>query len=129
MAVDDTGADNGRDSNAVGNLAHQGACGREGRGMHVCANVEVNHNGGGQVEGDLEALEHEQGLLEILGRFHLGNQTEESDVGTVSEDDVGNRLECSVKVGLDGGVDDTTGVTFDTHGNHSDHDSARDAEE
>lgn len=35
MAVDDTGTDNSGDSNAVGNLAHQGASGREGRGVDI----------------------------------------------------------------------------------------------
>lgn len=129
VAIDDTGADDGGDGDAVGNLAHQGTGGVQGRGENVGADVEVDDDGCGQVERDLETLEHEQRLLEVLGRLHLGDQTEESDVSAVGKDDVGDGLEGSVQVGIDGGLDNAAGVLVDTNGDHGDHDSAEDTDE
>lgn len=129
VAVDDAGTHDGGDGDTVRNLAHQGSGGVQGRGEDFSAEVEVNDDGSGQVEGDLEALEHEQRLLEVLGRLHLGDQTEESDVGAVGEDDVGDGLEGSVQVGFDGGLDDTTGMLLDANGDHGDHDGGEDTEE
>ena len=129
MAVDDTGADDGGDGDAVGDLAHQGSSGGQSGRVDVCADIVVDDHSGGQVEADFKALEHEQGLLEVLGRFHLGDQTEEGDMSTVGEHDVRDGLEGSVKVVLDGSLNDTARMTFDTHGYHGDHDSAEDTEE
>lgn len=129
VTVHHTGTDNGRDGDAVGNLAHQRAGRCQGWRLHLGPDVEVDDHGGRQVERNLEALEHEQRLLEVLGRLHLSDQTEEGDVGAVGEDDVRDGLEGSVQGGVDGGLYDTTGVLLDADGDHGDHDSAEDTEE
>jgi hypothetical protein len=129
VAVDDTGTNNGWDGNAVGDLAHEGSSGVEGGGLDVSADIEVDHNGGGQVERDLEALEHEQRLLEVARSLHLGDQTKEGDMSAVGEDNVRHSLEGGVQVFVDSSLDHTTRVAFNTHGNHSDHDSAENAQE
>ena len=129
VAVDDTGADDGGDGDAVGDLAHQGSGGAQGGRGDFATNVVVDDDGGGEVERDFEALEHEEGLLEVLGGFHFGDETEEGDVGAVGEDDVGDGLECCVEGCLGGGVDGAAGVALDTDGDHGDHDGAEDTDE
>ena len=129
VTVHDTGADDGGDGNAVGDLLHERAGGGEGRGLDGITDIVVDDDTGGEVQADLEALEHEEGLLEVLGALHLGDETEESDVGAVGEDNVGDGLEGSVQVGLDGGLDHTAGVLLHGDGDHGDQDGAEDADE
>ena len=129
VAVDDTSADDGGDGDSVGDLAHQGSGGAQGGRGDFATNVVVDDDGGGEVERDFEALEHEEGLLEVLGGFHFGDETEEGDVGAVGEDDVGDGLECCVEGCLGGGVDGAAGVALDTDGDHGDHDGAEDTDE
>ena len=129
VAVDDTSADDGGDGNAKCNLLHERAGGDQGRGMHSSADVVVDDHTSSQVQADLKALEHEQRLLKVLRSLHLGDQTEEGDVSTIGKDDVGDSLESSVQVGLDGGLDDATRVLLNADGDHGDQNCAEDTEE
>lgn len=129
VAVDDARADDGGDGDAERDLGHEGAGGVQRGRDNALADVEVDDHGGGEVQGDLEALQHEEGLLEVARRFHLGDETEEGDVGAVGEDDVRDGLEVLVQGARDGGFDDAIRLGLYADGDHGDHDGAEDAEE
>lgn len=129
VAVDDTGTDDGRNGHTVGDLLEHGTGGsKSGRG-HAGADVVVDDGGGSDVEDDLEALQQAESLGEVLGFLHLGDQTEEGDVGTVGEDNVGHSGEAVVDVCMLGGVDAGAAFVLDADADHGDHDCGEDANE
>lgn len=119
----------GGNGNSIGNLLQKRTSRAEGGGLHILADVVVDDAGSSHVETDFKRLQHKQRLLEVLGLLHLGDKTEEGDVRTVGEDNVGDRGEGRVEVGVDGGLDDATGVLLNTHTDHGDHDRTEDTEE
>lgn len=119
----------GGDGNSIGNLLQKRTSGTESGRLHILADVVVDDAGSSHVQADFKGLQHEQRLLEVLGLLHLGDKTEESDVRTVGEDNVGDRGEGRVEGGVDSGLDDATGVLLNTHTDHGDHDSTEDTEE
>jgi len=129
VAIHDTGADNGWDGNAEGDLLHERAGGGQSGRLDGGTDVVVDDDTGGEVQADLEALKHKEGLLKVLGSLHLGDETEESDVGAVCKDNVGDGLEGSVQVVRDGGLDNAAGVLLHSNGDHGDQDGTKDADE
>lgn len=81
VAVNNTSNDNRGDGNAPDGLAHGGRAGsQEGGGWDVGTDVDVDDDGGDNVEGGVGDLEQGEGLGEIVGILKLANDAKEARV-------------------------------------------------
>lgn len=117
------------DGHSISNLL-QDRTGRSqsGRG-NILTNVVVDHDGCNNVEDNLEGLQQDQSFGEISRLLHLSNKTEESHMGTVGKDNVGDSAEGLEQTGVDGSLEVPTTLKLDTHCDHSDDDGSEDTEE
>lgn len=80
LTVDDTSDNNGRGGKTVGDLGEELGSGTESRRFDTVTGKAVDDGSSDGVEDDLENLENHDGLPEIAGLLHLGEDSEEGDV-------------------------------------------------
>lgn len=90
VAVDHAGNDDGWDCETPCYLADYTACTAEGGTEDFFAGVGVADCCDDQVHSCICDLQGDQGLGEVLGFFHFGDETEKGDVTGVGEDNVGD---------------------------------------
>lgn len=118
-----------RNRNTIRDLLQHRPSRSQRRRSHAVTDIVVNDDGSNDVQNDLEALQQAQRLGEVLRLFHLGNQTEESDVGAVGEDDVGDGREGVVEVRFVGDGDVLAAFVLHADTDHGDHNGGEDTQE
>ena len=114
--------------NSVSDFLHNRTCGSKSGRCDLLADIVVDDHRSNDVEGNFEGLQHDQGLGEIPRFLHLSEQTEESHVGAVGEDDVGDSAEGLDQIGVDSRLEILTTLVLHTDCDHRDDDSSDDTE-
>jgi hypothetical protein len=117
------------DGNSVSNLLQNRSSGSKSGRRDLLTDVVVDYYGSNGVEDDFEGLQHDQSLGEILRFLHLSEQTEESHVGAVGKNDVGDGAEGLDEIGVDSSPEVLTTLVLHTDRDHSDDDSSYDTGE
>lgn len=116
------------DGDSVSHLFHDRTCGSKSGGCDLLADIVVDDHRSNDVEDNFKGLQHDQSLGEIPRFLHLSEQTEESHVGAVGEDDVGDGAESLDQIGVDGSLEILTTLVLHPDCDHSDDDSSDDTD-